>query len=91
MCFGMVFIDKMHVVAGNKFYLVFLSQFNQMLVYQLLLGIGILSRIGYRGFMTLQFQIKIIAEHFFKPTYRLLSLFQVAVEYMAGNFTAQAG
>ena len=67
MRFGIVFIHKMHIIRCNDFYAVLTCQLDQDFIDFHLLWISALVGIWGMRFVTLQFQIVIIAKKVLEP------------------------
>ena len=76
---------KMHIVGGNQFDIIFSGKLNQIFVYLLLLGIGVVGCVGFVGLVALHFEIEIVAKQILEPTHRLFRLFDVAFQYLLRN------
>ena len=87
---GIFFVHEVSIVGGDDFHAVFFAQFNNFFVYALLLGKCGLVGIGTGGFMTLDFEVEIVAENIFEPLNGFFGSADVAVVYFSRNFAAQA-
>ena len=89
--FGIFLIDKMDVVGGDQLHIVFTCQFDQDLVYFLLLRKGSTVGIRVMCLVPLHFQVIIFAEQVLEPKDRLFSFIYPIVHDMLRYFTSQAG
>ena len=87
--FGILPIYKVHIVGCDQFDAMFMRQLYDHLVHLALFGID--GTIGSRivRFMTLQFQIIILAKEIFEPKDGFLSLVNLTMHDMLRDFTAK--
>ena len=67
MSLSIVFIDKMHIVGGNKFYVILARQCYKFRLDCTLFFVSVMGGVDHSGFMSLQFDVIIFAHQVFPP------------------------
>ena len=88
---GVILVHEVHVVGADHPHVVLRGQFAQVFVHMQLHGVGFVVGPLDGGFVQLQFEIVIVAEDFFVPQDRLLSLFEVVRRDGARHLAGQTG
>ena len=90
-CLSVLFVHEMDVVRTNQLDAKLLAVLQQLGVYLLLHGIGLMVSPRHGSLMTLQLQIKVVAKEVLIPADGFLGLLIQVVGNLLGNFTTQAG
>ena len=87
MCFSILFIHKMHVIGTHQLHTVFLGQFDDFLIGNLLHVVCLVIGSSHRSLMTLQLQIEITSENAFVPLDCFFRLIQFSLKNLSRNFS----
>lgn len=88
---GVALLGEMDIVGGHHFYAVFAREVEKHLVYLLLLHKRLAVGILLERFVALQLKVVIVAEDRAEPEHPFFGQFEIAVEDMLRQLTAQTG
>ncbi len=88
-CFGVVFVYKVHVVCGDYLYVVFPGQSYELRLNLFLAHIHIVVGAWLSSFVALKLNVVVVAECVFEPFYRALGTLDVAGLQQTRNFAAK--